>query len=60
MIRKIREIQPGKRVPFVWHKMIEPVKKLVLTIEGKSKALCIDKIFKKDFAAGQDTVIVYI
>jgi hypothetical protein len=55
-----REIAPGKRVPFVWYNMIEPVKKLVLRIEGKEKRLCIDRIFTKSFSTGSDTVILQL
>ena len=53
-----REIAPGKRVPFVWHNMLEPVKKLVLKIEGKEKRLCIDRMFTKSFSTGNDTVML--
>lgn len=53
-----REIAPGKRVPYVWHNMIEPVKKLVLRIEGMEKRLCIDRMFTKSFSTGGDTVRV--
>ena len=41
---KHRVISQGKRVPFVWHDLTQPVKKLILKIDGKEIKIVIDKI----------------
>jgi hypothetical protein len=51
-----RVIAAGMRVPYVWYDQLQPLKKLVLTIEGKEKPFLIDKIFTKELPCPRDTV----
>jgi hypothetical protein len=51
-----RTIAPGKRAPYVWNDLTQPVKKLCLFFEGREKKLVIDKMFNKPFNTSQDTV----